>query len=81
LSTPVAAHPQSQWPPPAAAGEWCPLCGSALQGDQDWCLQCGAAARTRLAATPSWKVPVLAFATVIVVSLAVLVAALVKLIG
>lgn len=76
---PLAA--QSQWPPPAASSEWCPLCGSALDGEQDWCLQCGAAARTRLAATPRWKAPVLGFAIVIVVSLGVLVAALVKLIG
>lgn len=81
MSTFAGASPQSRWPPPAAAGEWCPLCGSALESDQDWCLRCGAAARTRLAATPSWKVPVFAFATVIVVSLGVLIAALVKLIG
>ena len=70
-----------QWPPPAASGEWCPLCGSALQREQDWCLRCGAAARTRLAATPSWRAPVIAFAVVILISLGVLIASLVKLIG
>lgn len=72
--------PQAQWPP-AATAEWCPLCGSALQGEQDWCLHCGAAARTRLAATPRWRTPVVAVALVALISLAVLIAAVVKLIG
>ncbi len=72
---------QPQWPPPAASGEWCPLCGSALLREQDWCLQCGAAARTRLAATPRWRAPVIAFTVVILISLGVLIASLVKLIG
>lgn len=72
---------QAQWPPPAAPSEWCPLCGSALAGEQDWCLQCGAAARTRLAATPRWKAPVIVFTLVIVVCLGILIASLVKLIG
>jgi hypothetical protein len=62
-------------------GEWCPLCGSALLGEQDWCLHCGAAARTRLAATPRWRAPVAAVAIVLLVSLAILIASLVKLIG
>jgi predicted amidophosphoribosyltransferase len=75
VSEPRAATP---FPPP---GEWCPLCGSPLHETQDWCLRCGAAARTRLAATPRWRAPVIALATVIAVSLGVLVAALVKLIG
>jgi hypothetical protein len=84
---PGGAHAQwppagaQQWPPPATPSEWCPLCGSALAGEQDWCLQCGAAARTRLAATPRWKAPVITFALVIVICLGVLIASLVKLIG
>jgi hypothetical protein len=36
----------------------CPRCGAVVAGDQDWCLQCGAAARTRLVPTPNWRVPV-----------------------
>lgn len=75
------AGTQAQWPPPVAPDALCPLCGSALAGEQDWCLQCGAAARTRLAATPRWKAPVIAFTLVIVVCLGVLIASLVKLIG
>jgi hypothetical protein len=82
VSAPVPpAGTQAQWPPPAGAREWCPLCGCPLHSSQDWCLRCGAAARTRLAATPRWKAPLLALATAVVLSLGVLVASLVKLIG
>jgi hypothetical protein len=52
-----------------------------LHGDQEWCIRCGAAARTRLAATPNWRVPIAAGAAVIVLSLGVLAAALVDLAG
>jgi hypothetical protein len=80
-------------PPPAAARadvgaepsptvvETCPLCGAALHRDQDWCLRCGAAARTRLAASPSWGAPAAALAVVVVLALGVLGASLVKLAG
>lgn len=61
--------------------EVCPLCGAGLQPEQSWCLSCGAAARTRLAAQPKWKVFVVALVTVVVLSLGVLAAALVKLAG
>jgi hypothetical protein len=61
--------------------EACPLCGAPLDPRQDWCLSCGAAARTRLAATPNWKGPVVTIAVVAVLALGVLAAALVKLAG
>jgi hypothetical protein len=64
-----------------AVTEACPLCGAPLDPRQDWCLSCGAAARTRLAATPNWKAPVAAIAVVAVLALGVLAAALVKLAG
>jgi hypothetical protein len=67
--------------PAPSPSERCPLCGSGLDPRQDWCLRCGAAARTRLAATPRWWVPVCLLGVVIVVSLGVLVASLVKLAG
>jgi hypothetical protein len=44
-------------------------------------MRCGAAARTRLAATPNWRVPIAAGVAVIVLSLGVLAAALVDLAG
>jgi predicted amidophosphoribosyltransferase len=61
--------------------EVCPLCGGPLRPDQDWCLRCGAAARTRLAAPPKWKLLVVSLVSVAVLALAVLVVALVTLAG
>lgn len=68
-------------PPRASATEACPLCGAPLHPAQEWCLHCGAAARTRLAASPNWKAPISALAVVAVLALGVLAAALVKLAG
>jgi hypothetical protein len=72
----MPAGPQ-QRPGPEA----CPLCGAPLAPEQEWCLRCGAAARTRLAAAPNWKAPFAAVAVVAALSLGVLAAALVKLAG
>lgn len=58
--------------------ERCPLCGTEIEPAQDWCLHCGAAARTRLATTPRWWLPVSALAAIVIVSICVLVASLVK---
>jgi predicted amidophosphoribosyltransferase len=69
----------SEVTPPA--GEACPLCDSALRPEQSWCLRCGAAARTRLAAQPKWKALAVALVAIVVVSLGVLAAALVQLAG
>lgn len=73
-------------PPPAypegeALREVCPLCGEMLRREQDWCLRCGASARTRLAAPAKWKLLVTTLATIALLSLGVLIAALVKLAG
>lgn len=57
----------------------CPLCGAPLQANQEWCLRCGAAARTRLAATPAWRAPIVALAVVVALAVGVLAVALVKL--
>lgn len=51
--TPAAAGPPADGPVPIR----CPRCGAQVAGDQDWCLSCGAAARTRLAPTPNWRTP------------------------
>lgn len=61
--------------------EGCPLCGAPLRADQDWCVRCGAAARTRLAAPAKWKALATALVIVVALSLAVLIVALVKLSG
>ena len=67
--------------PGSAPADACPLCGTTLHPAQDWCLRCGAAARTRLAASPNWRAPVALLALVIALALAVLAVALVKLAG
>lgn len=64
-----------------AGREACPLCGALLASDQDWCLRCGAPARTRLAAPAKWKGLVAGIVIVVVISLAVLTVALVRLAG
>jgi Tfp pilus assembly protein PilX len=52
-----------------------------LKPEQNWCMRCGAAARTRLAAQPKWKALVIALVVVVVLALGVLTAALVTLAG
>ena len=78
VATPPSPAPTAA-PPPAL--ETCPLCGAPLDPEQEWCLRCGAAARTRLAASPAWKAPVLTLAVLAALSLGVLAAALVSLAG
>jgi len=39
----------------APAQPGCPVCNAALAPTQSWCLECGAAARTRIAPTPRWR--------------------------
>jgi hypothetical protein len=81
----VAAPPPTA--PPAGASPFppvdavCPLCGAPLDPRQEWCLSCGAAARTRLAAPTNWKAPIVAIAVIATLALGVLAAALVKLSG
>jgi hypothetical protein len=57
----------------------CPRCGAGLRDDQDWCLDCGAAARTRLARAPAWRAPIALVAILIALSGAALAFAFVRL--
>ena len=75
------AGEEARVPAPSTDPEACPLCGTTLDRDQDWCLRCGAAARTRLATAPNWKAPVVLLAVIAALALAVLAVALVKLAG
>jgi len=43
----------------------CPRCQAEVRANQDWCLECGAAARTRLARAPAWRLPVVAVAAIV----------------
>lgn len=51
-------------PAPTPAPIACPRCGAPVAGDQSWCLECGVAARTRLARTPGWRTPLVAAAAI-----------------
>jgi hypothetical protein len=50
-----------------------------VRGDQDWCLECGAPARTRLAQTPNWRLPTVAIGAIVLLAGALLAFAFVKL--
>jgi len=71
--------PSSVQARPADPAEACPLCGAALAREQEWCLSCGAAARTRVAPAPSWRAPIVLASVLVLVFLGVLAGALVKL--
>jgi hypothetical protein len=80
----VSAEAGGTPPPPDGAGnpeEHCPICGAPLREDQDWCLRCGTAARTRLAPVPRWRPLVVVIAIVALLSIAGLAVALVELAG
>lgn len=57
----------------------CPRCTSPIGPEQDWCLECGAPARTRLAPTPNWQLPTVAIGAIIAIAGALLAFAFVKL--
>ena len=59
----------------------CPRCGASLAPDQEWCLSCGTAVRTRIAPTPRWRVPVVLVGTLLALIAAALILALVELSG
>jgi hypothetical protein len=63
---------------PASASERCQACGSALPGDQEWCLECGAA-RTMLKRPPDWRIPVVVIGVVTALVVVALLIALVSL--
>jgi hypothetical protein len=53
---------------PAPVAISCPRCGAGVAPEQDWCLECGAPARTRLAPPPPWKLPLALLAIVVLAS-------------
>ena len=54
--------------PPAPGTIACPRCATVIGPDQDWCLACGAPARTRLVPTPNWRAPVAVLAVIVVLA-------------
>jgi hypothetical protein len=69
VSTPEAPHPAAR----------CPRCATELAPDQEWCLNCGTAARTTIAATPNWRLPLALVAVVAVLCVGALTWAFVEL--
>jgi RNA polymerase subunit RPABC4/transcription elongation factor Spt4 len=53
----------------------CAACGAALEADQEWCVECGAA-RTRLHSSPNWRGAAAVIAGVVAVFVIVVVVAL-----
>ena len=68
-------------PPPEGGAISCPRCAAPVGRDQDWCLACGAAVRTRLAQPPNWKLPIAGLASVVALSLVALALAFATLTG
>ncbi len=77
MSVQPPAPGQPQVPDPLATH--CPRCSSPIEPDQDWCLECGAPARTRLAPTPNWRLPTVAIGAVVLLAGALLAFAFVRL--
>ena len=58
MSTMETPPPDAQTPvQPGPPERRCPRCGSALSPDQEWCLNCGAAAGTEVVEPKGWRVP------------------------
>jgi len=57
----------------------CPRCSTPIAAEQEWCLNCGTAARTAIAATPNWRLPLAVLAVVVVLCGAALAWAFVEL--
>jgi septal ring-binding cell division protein DamX len=66
----AAAAPDTVAPAPV-----CPRCGAELRPDQEWCLNCGAATATRVAAPAGWRAPLAIVGAVLALALAGLVVA------
>jgi hypothetical protein len=66
-------------PAPPQGTLTCPRCGNTVPPAQDWCLECGLPARTVVAPTPPWRVPIAVLAAVAALALAAMAVAFVDL--
>ena len=76
-----AQPPEGPGQLPAPGSLRCPRCSATVGPDQDWCLECGAPARTRLAPTPNWQLPTVAIGAIVLLAGALLAFAFVELTG
>jgi len=66
-------------PPPTPVERRCPRCGARLSAEQEWCLECGAAVGTRVAAPRGWRAPIAVVGALLALALIAVVLALVEL--
>jgi hypothetical protein len=66
-------------PPPTPVERRCPRCGARLSAQQEWCLECGAAVATRVAAPRGWRAPIAVVGALLALALLAVVLALVEL--
>lgn len=78
MTDPAGASPA---PDPARPAIACARCGAEVQGDQSWCVECGLAARTRLARAPNWRTPLVAAGAIGLAAIVALVVAFLVLTG
>jgi SPOR domain len=65
--------------PPTPVERRCPRCGARLSAQQEWCLECGAAVATRVAAPRGWRAPIAIVGVLLALALLAVVLALVEL--
>jgi hypothetical protein len=58
----VSVAPPTAAPAPGTIA--CPRCAAPVAPEQEWCLHCGAPARTRLVPTPNWRAPLIVLAVI-----------------
>ena len=66
-------------PSPTPVERRCPRCGARLSAEQEWCLECGAAVGTRVAAPRGWRAPIAVVGALLALALIAVVLALVEL--
>jgi septal ring-binding cell division protein DamX len=68
-------------PPPTPVERRCPRCGARLSAEQEWCVECGFAVGTRVAAPRGWHWPLALVTGLLALALIALILALVELAG
>jgi septal ring-binding cell division protein DamX len=68
-------------PPPTPVERRCPRCDARLSADQEWCLECGTAVGTEIAAPRGWRAGLAVVGVLLAIALIAVVLAIVELAG
>ena len=68
-------------PPPTPVERRCPRCGARLSAQQEWCLECGTAVGTQVAAPRGWRASLAVVGALLALALIAVILALVELAG